>query len=77
MKRFLSAAIAALVVTLGLPAGAAAIDNVNTQQLRGKVTLGGILEHEQALQNIAIAHEGNRAATTAGYKASVDYVAAS
>ena len=38
------------------------------------MTVSGILEHERALQNIAIAHDGNRAATTEGYRASVDYV---
>ena len=34
-----------------------------------------MLEHEAALQRIAIANGGNRAATTPGYDASVDYVA--
>jgi hypothetical protein len=38
------------------------------------VTLEGILEHERALQDIAIANGGNRAATTPGYDASVEYV---
>ena len=46
----------------------------DSKQLRKGVTLDGILEHERALQKIAIAHDGNRAATTDGYDASVDYV---
>ena len=46
----------------------------DTKKLRKGVTLAGILEHERALQEIAIANDGNRAATTAGYDASVDYV---
>ena len=74
MRRLLGVALAAALTLCALPAGAGAIDNVDTKQLRNKVTLGGIIEHEQALQNIAIAHEGNRAATTPGYQASVDYV---
>ena len=46
----------------------------DTKQLRKGVTVGGILEHERAFQEIAIANDGNRAATTSGYDASVDYV---
>jgi len=46
----------------------------DTKKLRKGVTVAGMLEHERALQKIAIAHDGNRAATTAGYDASVDYV---
>ena len=47
----------------------------DSKKLRDRVTLRGMLEHEQAFQRIAIANDGNRAATTAGYDASVDYVA--
>ena len=47
----------------------------DSSKLRKGVTLGGILEHERALQRIAIANGGNRAATTTGYDASVEYVA--
>jgi Zn-dependent M28 family amino/carboxypeptidase len=53
---------------------ASAIDQVDTKKLRKAVKVGGILEHERALQRIAITHDGNRAATTPGYDASVDYV---
>ena len=38
------------------------------------VSVDGILEHERALQRIALANGGNRAATTAGYDDSVAYV---
>jgi Zn-dependent M28 family amino/carboxypeptidase len=66
-------ALGALTALFAAP-GAFAIDNVDTRKLREGVTVGGILEHERALQNIAIAHDGTRAATTPGYDASVDYV---
>ena len=46
-----------------------------TKKLRNAVTLDGILQHEEKLQAIANAHQGNRAATTIGYEASVAYVA--
>jgi Zn-dependent M28 family amino/carboxypeptidase len=74
VPRALIAAAAAIAATLALAPAAQAIDRVNTEQLRKKVTLDGILEHQRAFQRIAIAHDGNRAATTAGYDASVDYV---
>ena len=34
----------------------------------------GVLEHEEALQQIADDNDGNRASGTSGYDASVDYV---
>ena len=43
--------------------------------LAGKVTADGMLAHLRALQDIANANGGNRAAGTPGYDASVDYVA--
>ena len=74
MSRASIAATLTLAATLLLAPTASAIDKVNTEKLRKGVTLDGILEHERALQRIAIAHDGNRAATTDGYDASVDYV---
>ena len=74
MKRASVAAVLATVVALVLSPAASAIDRVNTQRLRNLVTVDGILQNERALQRIAIANDGNRAATTAGYDASVDYV---
>jgi Zn-dependent M28 family amino/carboxypeptidase len=75
VRRALCAGIAALVVALVAAPVASAIDRVNTRELRRAVTLDGILEHERALQDIAIANDDNRAATTPGYDASVEYVA--
>ena len=43
--------------------------------LAGKVTADRMLAHLRALQDIANANGGNRAAGTSGYDASVDYVA--
>jgi Zn-dependent M28 family amino/carboxypeptidase len=75
VKKALIAAIAALAVAIVAAPAASAIDKVNTGKLRKGVTVGGILEHERALQDIAIENDGTRAATTPGYEASVEYVA--
>jgi Zn-dependent M28 family amino/carboxypeptidase len=68
--------VAALVAAaaLVLVPQASAIDDVNTKNLRKQVEVDGILDHERAFQQIAIASDGTRAATTLGYDASVDYV---
>ena len=66
MKKALIAAIAALIAAFIAAPAASAIDRVNTGELRNGVTVDGILEHERALQDIAIANDGNRAATTPG-----------
>ena len=44
------------------------------QQLAGEVSDARALKHLQALQKIADEHDGNRAAGTPGYDASVEYV---
>ena len=75
MRKALIAAIAALAVAIVAAPSASAIDKVNTGKLRKGVTVDGVLEHARALQDIAIANEGTRAATTPGYDASVQYVA--
>jgi Zn-dependent M28 family amino/carboxypeptidase len=75
VKKPLFAVVVALATALLLAPVASAIDKVNTRELRRAVTVGGILEHEQALQNIATANGGIRAATFPGYDASVEYVA--
>jgi Zn-dependent M28 family amino/carboxypeptidase len=74
VRRGLSALIAAMAVALLIAPAASAIDRVDTKQLRKGVTLDGILEHARAFQNIAIANDDTRAATTPGYDASVAYV---
>jgi Zn-dependent M28 family amino/carboxypeptidase len=75
VRKALTAAAAALAAALLLAPVASAIDPVNSSQLRRNVTIDGVLEHERALQNIAIANDNTRAATTPGYDASVEYVA--
>jgi Zn-dependent M28 family amino/carboxypeptidase len=77
------AAVAALALSV-LPVGAAnaaapaqACDtrtNLTYEKLLHCVTVEGVLEHEEALQAIADANGGNRAAGLPGYEASVDYV---
>ena len=76
-------AVAALALST-LPVGAAvaaptaqACDsrtNLSYSKLLECVTVDGVLEHERALQAIADANGGNRAAGLPGYDASVDYV---
>ena len=75
MKKGLTMVVVALAAALLLAPVASAIDKVNTRELRRGVTVDGILEHERAFQDIAIANDGNRAATFPGYDASVQYVA--
>ena len=48
--------------------------NITYDKLLGCVTVDGVLEHEQALQAIADANGGTRAAGTTGYTDSVEYV---
>jgi Zn-dependent M28 family amino/carboxypeptidase len=74
VRRALTTIVACLAASLLLAPAATAIDRVDTKKLRKGVTLDGILEHQRAFQNIAIAHDDNRAATTTGYDASVEYV---
>lgn len=49
---------------------------VDSEQLRVAVATDAVVAHLEALQEIADAQGGNRAAGTAGYAASVDYVQA-
>jgi Zn-dependent M28 family amino/carboxypeptidase len=73
------AAAAFLLVTpaVGAPPQAACDARTNNtyQKLLECVTLEGVREHQAALQAIADANGGTRAAATPGYDASVDYVA--
>jgi Zn-dependent M28 family amino/carboxypeptidase len=67
--------VATIVATaLAFAPVADAIDKVDSKKLRKGVTVDGILEHERALQDVAIANDGNRSATSPGYLASLDYV---
>jgi hypothetical protein len=89
MIRLAAFAATAVLTTALLPGqtasaarGAACDHRANNtyEKLLGCVTLGGVREHQQALQKIADnstdpVYPGTRAAGTEGYAASVDYVA--
>lgn len=62
----------ALVVACSSPAPPSA---VSAGELAGMVTVDALYTHLEALQDIAERHGGNRAQGTAGFDASVDYVA--
>ncbi|MGM0929762.1 MAG: M20/M25/M40 family metallo-hydrolase [Actinomycetota bacterium] len=67
-------AATALAFGIGLPAQA---DNgTNTSALRDAVTAENIFNHLQALQDVADANGGNRAAGTPGYEATAQYIEA-
>jgi Zn-dependent M28 family amino/carboxypeptidase len=74
VRRLLISAVAVTVAALLLAPAALAIDDVNTSKLRRNLTTGGILEHMRTFQRLANANEGNRAAATSGYEASIDFV---
>ena len=67
-------AAAALAVTT-LTAGPAQAGNPNnSKKLTDAVTVDGVYRHLEALQGVADANDGNRAAGTSGYEASGAYV---
>ena len=68
---------AGLVVVAPAEAGEAGCGRTNNsvRKLLECVTLNGVLEHEEALQEIADKNNGSRSSGTSGYDASVDYVA--
>ena len=57
-----------------LPQSSSAVAVQFGDQLRARTTVDAMMGHLSALQDIADAHDGNRALGTAGYDASVDYV---
>ena len=70
-------AVGSLAVSLTLVSPAVAAPNNNSvAKLTKAVTLDGVFDHLEALQSVADANGGNRAAGLPGYKASVDYVVA-
>lgn len=71
-RRLLAAALAAAALTVG--AGLPAHATSPQEGLPGLVTLERIRQHQRALQRIAEAHGGNRAAGHPGYDASARYV---
>ena len=74
MRKLLISAVAMTVAALVLAPAALAVDDVNTQRLRNGVSASGILEHMRSFQRLANANEGNRAANTPGYEASLAFV---
>ena len=74
-----SATVAAVALTATIaaaPAGAAPRTNNTVRNLTDAVTPDGVLGHLEALQAVADANGGDRAAGRPGYRASVDYVVA-
>lgn len=55
-------------------ASATQTDGPLTRRLKEEVSVAGAMPHLQALQKIADENDGNRAAGTSGYRASVEYV---
>ena len=74
--RVVGCAVALTVVSAAAVASPAGADpnNNNARKLTKAVTLEGVVEHLEALQAIADANGGNRAAGLPGYAGSVDYV---
>lgn len=72
ISRAVTALVAALVAACSSPAPP---PDVTGGDLAGKVTVDALYTHLEALQDIAERHGGNRAQGTAGFDASVDYVA--
>ncbi|MFC5831143.1 M28 family metallopeptidase [Nonomuraea insulae] len=77
MRRTLIVLIAALALplTMAVPASAGGLDDVFAKLLVKQVKGANAKKHLQALQAIANANGGTRAAGTPGYNASRDYVA--
>ena len=76
MKRFTSVIAIAIAALMAFAALASVASGAPGQEkkLRKAVTVQGMLQHEQAFQNIANANDGTRASGTDGYQDSVDYV---
>ena len=76
MRRSLALAVAGVLV-FAAPAWADREHSTNntSKKLREAVTVAGIMEHQNAFQDIGTITGGNRLSGTAGYDASADYVA--
>ena len=68
-----AAAVALIAVVAAAPASAAPNNNT-VRKLTDAVTPAGVLNHLEALQAVADANGGDRAAGRPGYRASVDYI---
>jgi Zn-dependent M28 family amino/carboxypeptidase len=71
----LGAAAALTLSIAAVPSPVVALDEVNSQQLRNRVDVGGIMTHQRVFQRIANQNGGTRASGTPGYDASANYVA--
>ncbi len=75
MRRMHLVASAAVLVSFALGSTAVAKPpDVDSTKLRAAVTVDGIVEHQQALQDIADDNGGTRHTKTPGFPASVEYV---
>jgi hypothetical protein len=73
------AAVACVALIVGSMPAASAPDNLNSnnnnsEKLRNDVTVGGILEHDDAFQSVVDADGGNRIAGSPGHENSAQYV---
>ncbi|MGV0850630.1 M28 family peptidase [Mycolicibacterium phlei] len=74
MRRWVAAA-GVLGVLTALTSCSQDSSPITAQNVADKVTVDGMVAHLQRLQDIADDHEGNRADGTAGFDATVDYIA--
>ena len=74
MRRALWGFVCCVMFAALLPMAASAADRYNSKPYRQIVTVPNILQHEQALQDIANANNGTRLAGTSGNVATVDYI---
>jgi Zn-dependent M28 family amino/carboxypeptidase len=72
----LAGSLLAVTPAAAAPPGCDNRNNNSVDKLLECVTVDGVREHQQALQDIADANGGNRASGLPGYDASVDYVVA-
>jgi hypothetical protein len=74
LAKLVLALVLALLVTFGVVGIAIAAARTDTTALRNAVTVEGIMEHENAFQEIADANGGTRVSGSPGYDASAEYV---
>src|SRR5262245_51403582 len=73
-RTHLAACAAGLAMLCSAPAAVAKPKDVNSSKLERAVTVEGVHEHQQALQNIADLNGGTRYTRTPGFTASAAYV---
>jgi opacity protein-like surface antigen len=75
MRKLMTSAVISVLAAAAMATPAIAASTTDTSALRNAVTVNGIMEHENALQDIADANDGTRASGTPGFDASRGYVA--